>query len=380
MASRRSSSLFLRKAVTFRYKKWYIPGEALIVFCPASPVPLHNLNINMNYLFLISGIIITIWGFLEGLWTTIWVDGTSAPLTGRITTLVWKLMRGIINEKKHKLLSLSGPVILVTTVSFWIILIILGWTLIFYADPFSIQNPTSKAYPGFPGHVWYVTYVMFSVGNGDFTPQSDTWQLLSAMVAFGGMAMVTLAVTYILQVISAVVAKRSFASQVTSIGKGAEDFVISQWTGDSFGDIELQLSSISTTLSTLSEQHMAYPILHYYHAANPDKANALALAILDEALMIIKHGVPEKHHPAGTILKSARNSAETFLDTLHGAYISPSDDAPPLPDLSRLREKGVPTVADEEFEKKLEELKQRRKRLYGYVQSSAWKWPPIKNE
>ncbi|GAB3540622.1 potassium channel family protein [Pontibacter brevis] len=332
----------------------------------------------MNYLYLISGIIITIWGFLEVLWTTIWVDGTSAPLTGRITTLIWKLMRGIIPDKKHRLLSLSGPVILVTTVSLWIMMIILGWSLIFYADPVSIQNPTSKTYPNFYGHIWYITYVMFSVGNGDFTPQSDTWQLLSAMVAFGGMAMVTLGVTYILQVISAVVVKRSFASQVTSIGKGAEDFVVSQWTGDDFGAIELQLSSLSTTLATLSEQHMAYPILHYYHAANPEKANALALAILDEALMIIKYGIPEKHHPSGTILKSARSSTETFLDSLHGAYISPSDDAPPLPDLSKLKEKGVPTVADEEFKKKLGELKQRRKRLYGYVQSSAWKWPPIK--
>lgn len=332
----------------------------------------------MNYLYLIGGIIITGWAFIEGLWTTIWIDGHSAPLTGRLTTLIWKLMRTITGLKRHKLLSLSGPIILVTTVSVWIILILLGWSLIFYADPDSIQNPTTKAYPNFIGHIWYIAYTMFTVGNGDYVPTSGAWELSSSLVAFGGMGMVTLSVTYILQIISAVVAKRAFASQVTSIGTSPEDFVTSQWTGDSFGDIELQLSSISGSLATLTEQHMAYPILHYYHAANAQKANPIALVTLDEALTIITYGVPEKHHPAGTILKSSRNSIKSFLDTLRGAYIKPSDDVPPLPDLSKLREKGVPTVDDETFKAKLDEMKERRKVLYGVIQNGAWYWPPIK--
>lgn len=66
-------------------------------------------------------------------------------------------------------------------------MIFLGWSLIFYADPDSIQNPTTKTFPNFFGHIWYITYVMFSVGNGDFVPNSDAWMLLSSVVAFGGM-------------------------------------------------------------------------------------------------------------------------------------------------------------------------------------------------
>lgn len=327
---------------------------------------------------MISGIVLALWGFVEGLWTALWVDGTSAPLTGRGTTLIWKVMQCVLGRRNHKLLSLSGPVILVSTISLWIIMIILGWTLIFYAAPHAIQNPTTKAYPGFVGRLWYITYVMFSVGNGDFTPQSNTWQLLSAVVAFGGMAMVTLAVTYILQVVSAVTVKRSFASQVSSIGKSPEEFVTAQWTGKDFGDIELQLSSLSTSLANLSEKHMAYPILHYYHAAKSQKANAVALAILDDALMTITYGVPEVHHPAGTILKSTRSSIQTFLDTLSGAYISPSNEVPPIPDLTKLKRKSIPTVEEGEYQKKFGEQAQRRKKMYGYLQNSAWAWPGAK--
>ncbi|WP_347158119.1 potassium channel family protein [Pontibacter chitinilyticus] len=332
----------------------------------------------MNYFYLICGIIITTWAFIEGLWTTIWVDGNSAPITGRLTTGIWKLLRGIIGKKNHHYLSLSGPVILILTVSSWIILIILGWSLIFQADPHSIQNPTTKAYPDFIGHIWYVTYVMFSVGNGDFVPPSQGWMLASSLVAFGGMGMVTLSVTYVLQVLAAVVAKRAFASQVTSIGKSPEEFVTAQWTGNDFGAIELQLNSLSASLASLSEQHMAYPILHYYHAATAKKANAMALAILEEALLLIKYGVPEKYHPSETILKGALSSSQGFMDTLQGAFINPSDEAPPLPDLSKLQKKGVPTVEEAVFRQKFDTLKDKRKVLYGMVQNGAWYWPPIK--
>ncbi|MDX5436445.1 MAG: two pore domain potassium channel family protein, partial [Pontibacter sp.] len=145
-----------------------------------------------------------------------------------------------------------------------------------------------------------------------------------------------------------------------------------------FGDIELQLSNLSTTLSNLSEKHMAYPILHYYHAAKSQKANAVALAILDDALMAIKYGVPEEYHPSGTILKSTRSTVQTFLDTLSGAYISPSEDTPPTPDLTFIKKRGVPTVEEEEFQNKFEKKKRRRKTMYGYLQNSAWKWPEIK--
>ncbi|GAB3833772.1 hypothetical protein GCM10028895_53160 [Pontibacter rugosus] len=42
----------------------------------------------MNYFYLISGIVLVCWGFVEVLWITIWVDGTSAPLTGRVTAMI----------------------------------------------------------------------------------------------------------------------------------------------------------------------------------------------------------------------------------------------------------------------------------------------------
>ena len=173
----------------------------------------------MNEFLLIFGFLIMLWALIEGLWTTIWVDGNSAPLTGRLTTWIWKLVKIIMPRRNNKLLSLAGPTILGLSVFSWIFFIWLGWTLMFYSDPSSLTVSNKPDFIlSFTDASWYIAYVMFTVGNGDFLPRDGFWQIVSALVAFTGMSMVTLSITYILQVISAVANKRAFASEVTSIG------------------------------------------------------------------------------------------------------------------------------------------------------------------
>ncbi len=329
----------------------------------------------MNTLLLILGILLTLWGLTEGLWTSLWVDGNSAPITSRITTWIWKFFRLVVNSKNNKTLSLAGPVILLSTVVLWILFIWIGWSLIFYSYPESLLVKSTNSLPDFIDAVWYVAYCMFTVGNGDYTPQGDIWQVLSSLVAFTGMAMVTLSITYVLQVISAVVNKRAFASQILSIGKTPEEFVKKQWTGNDFGAIELQLNSLSQQLSTLNEQHMAFPILHYYHAAKGKKSQDIAIAVLDDALTIIDLALEEKYKPAETILSSARQTVETFLETVRMAFIQAAKEPPGAPDYNILKEREIPLISEQQFIEKLEKEKDRRKLILGLINSGAWQWP-----
>lgn len=329
----------------------------------------------MNEFLLLLGIVLLILGLIEGLWTTIWVDGTSAPFTSRLTSWIWKLFRVLIPDRKHKILSLAGPFILAFTVFSWIFLIWLGWTLMFYADPNSLTLKTGDFTPNFIQAGWYVSYTMFTVGNGDFIPTDGIWQILSALVAFTGMAMVTLSITYILQVVSAVNNKRAFASEVTGIGKTAEDFVIKQWTGESFGAIELQLSTLSSQLAVLNEQHLSFPILHYYHAARMEKSMDIAIPILDDAISIIQLGMEEKNLPPETILSSLRQAIESFLTTVQSAFIKPAKEVPTTPKLAFVKKEGVPVIAEKEFYTKLENEQDRRKLILGLVNNGSWQWP-----
>ncbi|MFD2515973.1 ion channel [Pontibacter locisalis] len=329
----------------------------------------------MSILLLLLGIAVVFWSIVEAFWTIIWVVGDSAPITSHFTTFTWRAFRTVFSNKSHRILSLAGPLILFFTVLLWLLLLWLGWTLIFYADLSSIASTRSDIAPDFTDVSWYVAYCLFTIGNGDFTPTEASWQVLSSLVGLNGMLMITLSVTYFLQVVSAVVNERSFASQVTSVGSTPEEFVLKFWNGRDFKAIELQLSSLSQQLATLNEQLLAFPILHYYHAKSTNKSPGVAIAILNDALLLLEHGVEKKLLPTQAYLSAARESVNSFLQTLQSAFIHKAPEAPPHPSLCKLREGGVPTVPEQVFHQKVSDDREHRKLIFGLVRNNARKWP-----
>lgn len=333
----------------------------------------------INVLLLVPGILITFWSIVEALWTTLWADKNSSPLTSRLTTGIWKFFRLMAKPKDNSLLNFAGPLILIASVIFWIMLLWIGWVLIFYAVPGAAIVKSTNSLPDLTDLIWFIGYCIFTVGNGDLLPNGDFWQIVSSLVGLTGMGLVTLSITYLLQVVSAVVNKRSFASQVSAIGKTAEEFVKKEWDRGSFRGIELQMNTLSNQLSTLSEQHLAFPVLHYYHTANVEKSQPRAVAILYDAILLIELGVEEEHKPAESILSSGRQSVDSFLQTLKGAFIKPASEVPPKPDISSLTEKGIPIISEQKFYQKLEANDETRKLLLGLIKNGGWHWPDGKS-
>ncbi|WP_226479297.1 potassium channel family protein [Natrinema amylolyticum] len=330
----------------------------------------------MNPFYLVAGIVILVAAIVDIIWTTLWVDGGSGPVSGRLTTGVWHGLR-TVSRDHDRALSIAGPLILILTLAMWIGLIWLGWTLVFASYPHSLISTRTGAVADWSGRFYYVAYTMFTDGNGDYTPLGDVWEIASAFTTASGMAFVTLGVSYILTVLGAVSNKRSFASTVTGLGERSEALVRSGWTGEDFQGLDLALESLASDLSMLAEQHKSYPILHYYHSEQADRASAVAVPVFDEALALFRYGVPDDASPDPAIIENGRSSAESYIETLDAAFIEAADEVPPSPDLDRLREDDIPTVSDAEFEAELEEMIERRRHLLGIVRGDAWEWPPV---
>ncbi|MCL7418864.1 MAG: hypothetical protein M8354_13660, partial [Halalkalicoccus sp.] len=86
-------------------------------------------------------------------------------------------------------------------------------------------------------------------------------------------------------------------------------------------------------------------------------------------------GISEENRPDSVLITNARSSVQSYLETLHSAFIHPADEVPPPPNLDPLRESGLPTVSDEEFTTALETLTDRRRTLLGLIDSDARRWP-----
>jgi hypothetical protein len=329
----------------------------------------------MELLYLLLGAFLLAFVIIDLLWTTLWVDGGSGPISGRISSVIWGGLRRI-GGRGSRTLSLAGPIILTATLLAWVALIWGGWTLLFAGDAGSLVNAHADEPVTWTGRIYFVAFSMFTMGNGDFYPASGFWQIATSLTTASGMLFVTMGVSYVLSILGAVATKRSFAGSVTGLGRRGEDVVAAGWNGTSLHGLDLPLSALGSQLSMLVEQHRAYPVLHYYHSADSKNASAVAVAVLDDALTLIHAGVPHHAQPEPALVSGARSSVASYLETLNSAFITPAETAPPPPDLARLRAVGVPTLPDEAFMASTADLTLRRRKLLGMIHADAWEWPP----
>lgn len=334
----------------------------------------------MTWLFLIAGIALIVLVFVDALWTTLWVDGGGGPVAGRLSTYAWRGTRALVARKRHRRLSLFGPLVIFSTLVLWILLLWVGWVLVFAGGADALVHAHKGTLAGWSDRIYFVGYMLFSAGNGDFGPNGAGWQIAAALTNATGMVLVTLALTYLISTVSAVVMKRGFASQVMGLGIAAETLVENGWNGRDFRSLDLPLAGMAATLSDLAQRYQAYPILQYYHAARVAKSPILAVATLDDALSILTFAVPQDLRPSPAVLKSARSAVESFLETMPSAFISEAGEAPAPPDIGGLRDKGLPVLSDETFRAGLATVAQRRRRLLGLVRNDGWSWDEHRDE
>lgn len=331
----------------------------------------------MNIFLLILGLVLVLLALGDALWTALWVDGGAGPVTSFLEDKLWLVMRSLVHSQRDRLLSLAGPLIQTGVVITWVVLLWAGWTCIFSADDnallYSRSTPPQRS--DLTGRIYFVGYTLSTMGNGDYYPNGDSWEITTALTTLSGMFLITLVVSFLLSVIGGVNQKHALATQIMGLGHSSEEWVINTWDGNRFTSLDLQLLSLSTQLGKLTEQQLSYPVLHRYHGATAKKDSAPAIAVFDDALTLIHFGVRPDYRPAPATLRSARQSVESYLQTLASASIYPADRIPPPPDLGRLREAGIPVVSDEEFTQALESLTHRRRLLLGLVQRNSFRWP-----
>jgi hypothetical protein len=327
----------------------------------------------MNLLYFGLGVVCIAVAIGDLLWTTLWVEGGAGPMTTRLMSWTWLALRRTA-ERHSRALSLVGPLVLVLTLLGWLVLLWAGWTLVFASAERALVDTLNRGRISWADRVYFTGYTLFTLGIGDFVPRTGVWRIATALATGGGMLFVTLSVTYVLSVLDAVSQKRAFASNVTGLGMGGEDVLRSAWNGEDFSSLDLPLNSFVSELNTLTANHKAYPILHYFHSENPRQAAPVSIAILEDALTALRFGVPEDDRPNVAIVANARSSIGGYLDTLEST-IQSADHTPPPPDIDALEETGIPTVSPDEFSESLEELADRRRKLRAVVEDDARQWP-----
>lgn len=322
----------------------------------------------------LAGVVLVAIALADAIVTTLSAGNGGGPLTTRLTNVTWRGLRAVTAGGASRVLSYSGTFVLLVTVLTWVTLLWAGWSLIFLSADRAVVDATTSAPASVAARVYYAGFVVFTLGIGDVVPGSGTWQVATAVASFLGLFLVTLSITYLVSVVSAAVTRRALAREIHLSGLTGIDIVQLHWTGD---QVSSQFSSLVQTQCTqilqTTQQHLAYPVLHHFHARIADSSAPRALAALDDTLLIMSAALPEQNRPSRDTLTRLRRAIEHYATTVGGSGRGQQD--PPLPNLAPLRAAGVPVVTDAQFADVAAEHTARRRRLDALVRADAWTWP-----
>ncbi|MBW3658217.1 MAG: hypothetical protein KY457_06235, partial [Actinobacteria bacterium] len=304
--------------------------------------------------------------------TTIVPSGGAGPMTRKLGTTLW---RGILvlhrRRGAHRALRAAGPFILVTIITLWLVGLIAGWALVFGQEGSVVDVQSGEPSASF-GKVHFAAATILGRGATDFTPGSDFWRALEGIAAGTGVALVGLSIAYILPIVGAVVQKREVASYIGSLGGTPDEILVRAWDGESFGSLHLHFIALTPLINRLAQNHLAYPILHYFHSGERFTALGPSIVVLDETLTFAVEAMDESATLDPSSVRPCRAAVDGFLRTLTRVAIVSADEPVPPPAFDEYRDKDLPLRDREEIQRRYEDLKDRRCLLAGFLEHDGW--------
>lgn len=223
---------------------------------------------------------------LRDVFETVVVPGGSATALkvaqrlGSVLLPVWKLVRG----KRRGISGTFAPVVLVGTFFIWVAFLAIGFGLVAYAARLHFQPALQSVFEA----VYVVGSSIVTVGlSNENAVGIARWIVLGA--GFCGLAVMTMAVTYLLQVQSSIGQRDTGIVKLnTSAGNPPSALtLLERYSALKLGrDIREILEESRNWCATVRQSHSAHPTLIYFESVGVGAGWPAALgAILDLALM-----------------------------------------------------------------------------------------------
>jgi hypothetical protein len=176
-------------------------------------------------------------------------------------------------------------------------------------------------------------------------------------------------------VVTAVVAGRRFAASLHLYGdSGAELVLLYAPNGDLSEKLGSRLASLAEEVVASAQQHLAYPVLHFFHATDERSSIPRALAALDDALVLASSGLTPENRPEPSVLLPLGRALDFYVETVDAGTVQ-VDERPPAPDLGRLRDAGLSVVPEDEFCDAVDERAETRTSILRLLVSDGRSWP-----
>lgn len=313
---------------------------------------------------------------LDVVWTAAAAGSGAGPLSGRLSAWLWRVALAVgrgPDGPRHRFLTVAGIAVVVVVVLVWAAAAWAAWWLVFSAADGAVVDAGSRQPASLIERAQFAGAHFFTLGSDELSAGSGPWQFAAIGATATGVVFVTLAISYFVPVASALAERRQLGAYISSLGDTAEELVQRAWTNRSFKGIEQHLVALTPLVHSLAERHLTYPVLQYFHSGRRERTStALSLVVLDEALLLWRHGVAVDARPDPAAIDPLARAVGWYLDTVQGALVSRAPQPLAPPDLEALRRAGIPTVDDDEYRSAVEEQVPRRCQLTKLLVDEGW--------
>lgn len=222
----------------------------------------------------------------------------------------------------RKIFSLSGMAVNLSVLSVWVVLVWAGLLLVYSYNPEGITNSTGRP-ANTVERLYFTGYILSTLGVGNFKPTTAFFEVVTSIFSFFGFIFFTTAMTYLIQVTSAVMHKRSLALSINNLGDDPVS-IISRFINSDKALTLQQINTLQNMIDRHSTNHQAYPVLHYYNNPQLDSSLSINISRLDEAINIIRSSEQNSLYKDTETLN---NSLSSFLKHVKEKYgISSEND------------------------------------------------------
>lgn len=140
--------------------------------------------------------------------------GTVARLLSRG---VWSLFRRAARGGEG-IFPAAGPVALLAVIASWALLLVVGWSLVFWPhmpDGFRFASGADARDAGFLDAVYLSLVTVTTLGFGDVTPEADWLRLVAPIEALLGFGLLSASISWLLLIYPVLARRRSLAYEIT---------------------------------------------------------------------------------------------------------------------------------------------------------------------
>lgn len=265
---------------------------------------------------------------LADIWFMTLHPDSDGPLSSRMRRFIWRLLIALAarhHGMRRSFLAMAGPVMLAVNFVFWLSFYMLGFALIYwpFMDGFSAKQELLPL--SFVDALYYSAITGTVLGYGDITPVQTFPKVMSFVQSGLGFAIVTLAVTYLINVLSSISERDALAvslSEKTFNTQQGRRYIIRYMATEGARMLLRRLKDLTEQFELLQEKMHHFPFIDLYyrskepsHDPEPMLQNLLEVAITARIVALSKSG-----QILGAAAEDLSNAVEHTMNLITGSH------------------------------------------------------------